>query len=71
MANCREGAAVLLIYSIGCFPATPHPARVPRGKAMLREGVVIEPDLEKDLGLKGAYSLSVSNPVLAGAGVGP
>jgi len=34
-------------------------------KALLLEGVWIELDLEKDLGLKGKYTLSVSNPVLA------
>jgi len=33
--------------------------------ALLLEGERIELDLEKDLGLKGKYTLSVSNPVLA------
>jgi hypothetical protein len=32
-------------------------------KALLLEGVVIVFDLEKDLGLKGPYTVSVSNPV--------
>jgi hypothetical protein len=32
-------------------------------KAFLIDGVVIELDLEKDLGLKGAYTISVENPV--------
>jgi hypothetical protein len=32
-------------------------------KALLVDGVLIEIDLEKDLGLKGAYTVSVANPV--------
>jgi hypothetical protein len=38
--------------------------RIDECKAMLWEGVVIEMDLAKDLGLKGKYTLSVENPVL-------
>jgi hypothetical protein len=33
-------------------------------KALLLDGVLIELDLEKDLGLKGAYTITVENPVL-------
>jgi hypothetical protein len=32
-------------------------------KAFFPEGVVIEFDLEKDLGLKGNYTLSIANPI--------
>ena len=32
-------------------------------KAFLVDGVLIELDLEKDLGLKGIYTISVENPV--------
>jgi hypothetical protein len=45
--------------------------RIDECKAMLWEGVVIELELAKDLGLKGTYTLSVTNPVLAKEGVGP
>jgi hypothetical protein len=45
--------------------------RIDECKAMLWEGVVIELDLEKDLGLTGAYTLSVTNPVLAAEGIAP
>jgi hypothetical protein len=37
--------------------------RVDECKAFLIDGVVIEYDLEKDLGLKGTYTISVENPV--------
>ncbi len=40
-------------------------------KAMVWEGVLIETDLEKDLGLTGTYTLSVRNPVLSKEGIGP
>lgn len=45
--------------------------RIDECKAMLWEGVVIEMDLEKDIGLTGTYTLSVSNPVLLKEGIGP
>ena len=45
--------------------------RIDECKAMLWEGVVIEFDFEKDLGLTGAYTLAVDNPVLPKEGVGP
>jgi hypothetical protein len=37
--------------------------RVDECKAFLIDGILIELDLEKDLGLKGAYTISVENPV--------
>ena len=40
-------------------------------KAMLWEGVLIELDLEKDLGLTGRYTISVMNPVLPKEGIAP
>jgi hypothetical protein len=45
--------------------------RIDECKAMLWEGVVIELDLEQDLGLIGAYTFSVTNPVLSKQAVGP
>ena len=45
--------------------------RVDECKAMLWEGVVIELDLEKDVGLAGTYTLSVTNPVLPKEGNRP
>ena len=40
-------------------------------KAMLWEGVVIDLDLEQYLGLTGAYTFSVTNPVLSKQAAGP
>jgi hypothetical protein len=37
-------------------------------KALLLEGVLIELDLEKDLGLTGRFTVSIENPVLQLAG---
>ena len=37
--------------------------RIDECKAFLVDGVLIELDLEKDLGLEGAYTISVVNPV--------
>ena len=37
-------------------------------KAFLADGVLIELELEKDLGLKGTYTISVTNPVYRKAG---
>lgn len=51
-------------------PKVPHyrltieRVRIDECKAMLWDGVVIEIELEKDLGLTGACTLSVGNPVL-------
>ena len=45
--------------------------RIDECKAMLWDGVVIELDLERDLGLKGTYTVSVTNPVAPAGGSGP
>jgi hypothetical protein len=45
--------------------------RIDECKAMLWEGVVIELDLEQDLDLKGAFTFSVTNPVLSKQAAGP
>ncbi|MCX7030819.1 MAG: hypothetical protein NTU62_11965 [Spirochaetes bacterium] len=37
--------------------------RIDECKALLIDGFLIELDLEKDLGLKGTYTISVENPV--------
>jgi hypothetical protein len=61
----------------GISPKAPHylltieRVRIDECKAMLWEGVLIEMDLEKDLGLTGRYTLSVRNPVLPKAGIAP
>lgn len=47
------------------FQLTIERVRADECKAMLREGVVIELDLRRDLGLKGPYTVSVGNPVLS------
>ena len=60
----------------GITPNAPHyrltiqRVRIDECKAMLWDGVVIELDLERDLGLKGAYTVSVSNPVAPKEGMG-
>ena len=57
--------------SVGTAPKTAHyqltieRVRSDECKAILWEGVVIEMDLAKDLGLKGRYTASVTNPVLS------
>ncbi len=53
------------------YQLTIERVRIDECKAMLWEGVVIEMDLEKDLGLTGTYTISVSNPVLPKEGIGP
>jgi len=40
-------------------------------KAMLWDGTVIELDLDRDLGLEGTYTVSVSNPVALKGGMRP
>ncbi len=53
----------------GTGPESPHyrltieRVRIDECKAMLWEGVVIELDLVRDVGLKGSYTVSVTNPV--------
>jgi hypothetical protein len=53
------------------YQLTIERVRIDECKAMLWEGVVIQVDLEKDLGLTGTYTISVSNPVLPKEGIGP
>ena len=53
------------------YQLTIQRVRIDECKAMLWEGVVIELDLEKDLGLTGTYTNSVTNPVLPKEGNGP
>ncbi|MBN1835803.1 MAG: hypothetical protein JW820_08125 [Spirochaetales bacterium] len=61
----------------GITPKAPHyrltiqRVRIDECKAMLWDGVVIELELERDLGLTGTYTLSVTNPVLAEGGMSP
>ena len=45
------------------YRLTVRRVRVDECKAMLWDGVVIELDLEKDVGLKGSFTISVENPV--------
>jgi hypothetical protein len=53
----------------GVSPKSPHfrltieRVRIDECKAMLWEGVVIQIDLARDVGLKGAYTVTVTNPV--------
>ena len=53
------------------YQLTIERVRIDECKAMLWEGVVIELDLEEDLGLTGTYTISVGNPVLPKEGIGP
>jgi hypothetical protein len=61
--------AVDIAKEAGISTAIPHyrltirRTRADDCKALLVDGVVIELDLEKDLGLKGTYTISVENPV--------
>ncbi len=45
------------------YRLTVRRVRADECKAMLWDGVVIELDLEKDVGLKGSFTISVENPV--------
>jgi hypothetical protein len=47
------------------YQLTIERVRIDECKAMLWDGVEIELDLQRDLGLKGKYTLSVGNPVLS------
>ncbi len=61
----------------GLSPKVPHyqltieRVRIDECKAMIWEGVLIEMDLGKDLGLTGGYTVSVGNPVLPKEGAAP
>jgi hypothetical protein len=51
------------------YRLTVRRVRADECKAMLWEGVVIELDLEKDVGLAGSFTVSVENPVVLMPGV--
>ena len=53
------------------YQLTIERVRIDECKAMLWDGVVIELELEEDLGLTGTYTLSVTNPVRAKEGIAP
>lgn len=61
----------------GLSPKIPHyrlvveRVRIDECKAMLWDGVLIELDLDKDLGLSGEFTVSVGNPVFPGQGMLP
>ena len=71
--GCTDAASfqVRVRRSDGMALKTPHyqltveRVRVDECKALLLEGVEIELDLARDLGLKGRYTASVTNPVLS------
>jgi hypothetical protein len=63
----EEGVAVKAAH----YHLTIERVRIDECKAMLWEGVVIELDLERDIGLKGTYTVSVTNPVAPKGGLGP
>jgi hypothetical protein len=77
--GCTDAAsfAVDVVKDPGMSAAVPHyrltirRVRADDCKALLLEGVLIELDLAKDLGLAGQYIVSVENPVLAGTRVSP
>lgn len=47
------------------YQLTIERVRIDECRAVLWEGVVIGLDLERDLGLRGTYTVSVANPVLS------
>lgn len=59
-----EGAAAKVPH----YRLTIRRVRADNCKAFLVDGVLIELDLAKDLGLKGTYTISVANPVYRKAG---
>jgi len=71
--GCTDAGSfeVRVIRDKGITAKAPHyqltieRVRIDECKAMLWEGVVIDLDLEQDLGLTGAYTFSVANPVLS------
>jgi hypothetical protein len=71
--GCTDASsfAVDVAKEAGTLAAVPHyrltirRVRADECKALLLEGVLIELDLERDLGLAGAYTVSVANPVYA------
>ena len=74
--GCTDASSfkVDVVKEEGFAPKVPHyrltirRVRADDCKAMLLEGVLIELDLGKDVGLAGRYTVSVENPVLQLAG---
>lgn len=70
--GCTDAAsfAVDIVKEAGVLVSAPHyrltirRERADDCKALLVDGVLIELDLEKDLGLSGRFTVSVENPVL-------
>jgi hypothetical protein len=71
--GCTDAASLTVdvVKVPGISAATPHyrltirRVRADDCKALLLEGVLIELDLAKDLGLAGRFTVSVENPILA------
>lgn len=57
-----------ILQNVPHYRLTINRVRIDDCKAMLWDGVVIEMDLKKDLGLTGTYTISVENPVLLKSG---
>jgi hypothetical protein len=77
--GCTDAASfkVRVNREDGLSPKVPHyrlvveRIRVDECKAMIWDGVLIELDLDKDLGLAGAFTVSVDNPVFPRQGMVP
>jgi len=77
--GCTDAAsfAIQVRKAPGAAPRTAHywltirRVRADECKAMLWDGTVIELDLDRDLGLEGTYTVSVSNPVALKGGMRP
>jgi hypothetical protein len=77
--GCTDAAsfAVDVVKEPGTAAAVPHyrltirRVRADDCKALLFEGILIELDLAKDLGLAGRFTVSVENPVLVDGRVSP
>ena len=77
--GCTDAGSfeVRVIREQGITAKAPHyrlsieRVRIDECKAMLWDGVVIDLDLEQDLGLTGAYTVSITNPVLSKQAAGP
>jgi hypothetical protein len=74
--GCTDAASFTIDVAkeVGSLPKVPHyrltirRVRADDCKALLLDGVLIELDLEKDVGLTGRSMISVENPVLQTAG---
>ena len=73
--GCTDAASfkVRVSREDGISPKVPHyrlvveRIRIDECKAMVWDGVLIEVDMQKDLGLAGAYTISVENPIFPGS----